>query len=176
MTDEQDALDVKLVLSGNADAFEGIVRRWQSPLLTLAFRFCRDRARAEDLAQEALWKAYSSLSQWRGEGRFSSWLFSVAANVYRSQLRRLGPVNESLDAERRGNPGESPRSPVSEDTASERVRRAVAALPEKYRDAMILFYFHEMNVADAARSLGVKVGTLKARLHRARALLKPVVS
>jgi RNA polymerase sigma-70 factor (ECF subfamily) len=176
MIDEQDALDVRTVLAGGTDAFEGIVRRWQGPLLTLAFRFCRDRARAEDLAQEALWMVYSSLHQWRGDGSFSSWLFSVATNVYRSKQRRRGPATESLHPPDGDDSREPSQSPPVEDASCDAVRRAVAALPEKYRDAMILYYFHEMNVADAARSLGVKVGTLKARLHRARALLRSAIS
>ncbi|MHC4698273.1 MAG: RNA polymerase sigma factor, partial [Planctomycetota bacterium] len=100
MSNDEDAADVGSVLAGNLEAFEGIVRRWQGRLVTLAFRFCRDRARAEDMAQTAFLKAYRSLEQWRGGGAFSNWLFAVAANVYRSEMRRQSLVMFSLEAAR----------------------------------------------------------------------------
>ena len=88
MTEEQDAADVGRVLAGDVEAFTGIVQRWRGPLVTLAFRFCRDRDRAEEMAQTVFLKAYRSLEQWHGGSAFSSWLFAVAANVYRSEMRR----------------------------------------------------------------------------------------
>src|SRR4030095_8681691 len=92
MTAADDLADVDRVLAGDPSAFEGIVRRWQRPLVNLAYRFCRDRGRAEDLAQEAFLRAYRALGQWRREGSFSTWLFAVATNVYRTEIRRIPPA------------------------------------------------------------------------------------
>ena len=83
---EQDLADVARVLAGDARAFEGIVRRWQGPLVNMAWRYCRDRGRAEELAQEAFVRAWRGLAQWRRESSFSTWLFALAANVFRSEL------------------------------------------------------------------------------------------
>jgi RNA polymerase sigma-70 factor (ECF subfamily) len=169
MSEQQDAADVSRVLGGDVEAFAGIVRRWQGPLVTLAFRFCRDRGRAEEMAQTAFLKTYRSLEQWHGVGAFSSWLFAVAANVYRSEMRRRSPVALPLSAAQ--DLVESGAGSSSDSTV-ERVRAAVSKLPGKYRDALVLYYFHEMDVRETALSLGVAEGTVKARLHRGRAILR----
>jgi RNA polymerase sigma-70 factor (ECF subfamily) len=167
-----DQADVEQVLNGNVDAFENIVRRWQSPLINLAYRFCRDRGRAEDLAQEAFLRAYRALGQWRKDAAFSTWLFALATNLYRSELRRIPARIVSIDEV------SEPRDPRAEDVgldAEDRdrsIRRAVFTLPAKYREALNLFYFHEMDVPAAAQSLGLPEGTIKARLFRGRELLR----
>ena len=168
----EDLADVQRILAGDVQAFAGIVRRWQGPLVNMAWRYCRDRSRAEEMAQEAFLRAWRGLAQWRRESSFSTWLFALAANVYRNQLKRFPtvmlPIDDIVE------PAEPPRQA---DAASDReryevVRRAVLALPGKYREAMILFYFHEMDLGAAARTMGLPEGTVKARLSRARALLK----
>lgn len=172
MSASDDQADVEQVLNGNVDAFENIVRRWQSPLINLAYRFCRDRGRAEDLAQEAFLRAYRALGQWRKDAAFSTWLFALATNLYRSELRRIPARIVSIDEV------SEPRDPRAEDVgldAEDRdrsIRRAVFTLPAKYREALNLFYFHEMDVPAAAQSLGLPEGTIKARLFRGRELLR----
>jgi len=166
-----DLADVERVLAGEPRAFEGIVRRWQGPLVNMAWRYCRDRGRAEELAQEAFVRAWRGLAQWRRESSFSTWLFALAANVFRSELKRFPAINLPID-----NVAEpaAPANQLTEAASRERyevVRRAVLALPMRYREPVILFYFHEMDVAAAAHTLRMPEGTLKARLSRARALL-----
>ena len=92
---DADLADVERVLGGDVNAFEGIVRRWQGPLVNMAWRYCRDRGRAEEMAQEALVRAWRGLEQWRREGSFSTWLFALAANVFRSELKRFPTVDVS---------------------------------------------------------------------------------
>jgi RNA polymerase sigma-70 factor (ECF subfamily) len=140
--------------------------------VNLAYRFCRDRSRAEDLAQEAFVRAYRGLRHWRREAAFSTWLLAVATNHYRSELRRIPAAEIPLD--RIAEPRAGARA--SEDlAASDRdrvVRRAVDSLPARYREAVLLFYFMDMNIAAAAQSLQGPEGTVKARLSRARDLLR----
>ena len=172
MSASEDQSDVEKVLTGDISAFEGIVRRWQGPLVNLAYRFCGDRGRAEEMAQEAFLRAYRALSQWRRDAAFSTWLFALATNLYRSELRRIPGRMIALDdiAEPK-----EPRAFTSELEAADRdhaVRRAVFALPAKYREALVLFYFHEMDVTAAAQSLGLPQGTVKARLSRGREILR----
>src|SRR5678815_6109197 len=85
----EDQEDVERVLAGDISAFERIVLRWQKPLVNLAYRFCRDRSRAEDMAQEAFLRAFRGLKGWRRDAAFSSWLFAIATNFYRSEMRRI---------------------------------------------------------------------------------------
>ena len=169
---DQDA--IAQVLAGHPAAFETIVRRWQTPLVNLAWRFCRDRARAEDMAQEAFLRAYRSLAQFRGESAFSTWLFSLATNLYRNQVRRLPATPLSLDEIAEPSDPRSGRTEtlLAQSSRDESLRRAILALPVKYRDAILLFYFHDQDVPAAARTLGIPEGTVKARLFRGRELLR----
>lgn len=171
-TADEDRKDVERVLAGDPAAFQGIVERWQGPLVNLAFRFCRDEGRAEELAQDAFLRAFRSLHQWRHEAAFSTWLFALALNVFRSHMRRGAAIEVAVSDPVGVGQAPSPESAaVSRDTAAA-VRRLVCTLPEKYRDALILFYFLDQDVAHAAHCLGVPVGTVKARLHRGRELLR----
>jgi RNA polymerase sigma-70 factor, ECF subfamily len=174
--DDPDRADVRRVLAGDADAFSGIVERWQRPLVNLAYRFCRRRDQAEDMAQEAFLRAFTRLHQWRDDAKFSTWLYAVALNVFRSATRREA-VQELPLAK---NDGAFVSSDALEDLETRQlqamVRRMVRTLPRRYREAVILFYFLNQNVADAANVLGLPDGTFKARLHRGRVLLRSRLS
>lgn len=171
MPADDDAVDARRVLAGDTDAFGGIVERWQGPLVNLAYRFCHDHGHAEDMAQEAFLKAYRSLASWRGEARFSTWLFAIALNLYRSRVRRVELPLVALDRVQLVDE-QRPEDAFEDRERDETVRRAVLKLPAKYRDATILYYFHDMDVAEAAATLRVPTGTLKARLSRGRDLLR----
>ena len=172
MSASDDQSDVEKVLPGEVAAFEGIVRRWQRPLVNLAYRFTRDRARAEELAQEAFLRAYRSLGGWRREAAFSTWLFTLATNLYRSDLRRVPAIMVPLDRIAELREARTPDGNLHDADRDRTVRRAIAALPPIYKEAIILYYFHDMDMESAARSLGVPEGTLKARLSRARKILR----
>ena len=167
----EDQSDVEKVLAGEISAFEGIVGRWQGPLVNLAYRFCGDRSRAEEMAQEAFLRAYRALGGWRKDAAFSTWLFALATNLYRSELRRIPARNVSLDDVPEPRDLRAIDGGLEDGDRYRVVRRAVLNLPAKYREVLVLFYFHDMDVSAAARSLGVPEGTVKARLFRGREIL-----
>jgi RNA polymerase sigma-70 factor (ECF subfamily) len=169
---EEDAADVARVLGGDVSAFESIVRRWQKPLINLAYRFCRDRGRAEDMAQEAFLRAYRSLASWRRDAAFSTWLFALATNLFRSEIRRLPPLTAPLDEGVAVLDRRAAEPQMDEERRDRVVRNAVLALPARYRDVLTLFYFHGMDIARSAASLGLPQGTVKARLSRGRDILR----
>lgn len=171
MPHEDDVRDVDAVLGGDLESFGGIVERWERPLVNLAYRFVRNEATAEEMAQEAFLKCFRSLRQWRRDAQFSTWLFALAMNVYRSHLRRFHPpiVGEE---ELRELTIPAAQETLSDDERRAAVRRAVSLLPARYREPMVLFYFVEEDVAETSRILGIPAGTVKARLHRGRELLK----
>ena len=167
----EDEAAVDRVLQGDPDAFAVIVRRWKAPLINLAYRFCGDRGRAEDMAQEAFLQSFRSLGQWRRDAAFSTWLFAVATNLYRREVRRIPPRTVSLeDIVTPSAPGDADTRLVEKERRRA-VRNALRALPPKYRDALLLFYFQAHDVAATASILGLPEGTVKARLSRGRTLL-----
>ena len=167
-----DVADVARIVTGDRNAFEGIVRRWQRRLVNLAYRFCRDRTLAEDMAQEAFLRAFRSLATFRAQSAFSTWLMAIALNTYRSRLRAEGQPLLSLDPARTFSAEVSALRGLIERQDAEAVRKAVLTLPVRYREAILLFYFEDKSVGDAASVLGIAEGTLKARLHRGRELLR----
>jgi RNA polymerase sigma-70 factor (ECF subfamily) len=169
---EDDLRDVQRVLAGDVEAFEGIVLRWQGPLVNMAYRYCRNRSRAEEWAQEAFLRAFRFLDRWRQDGAFSTWLFALAANVYRSRARRHRPIEVPLEQDRSSVSPAGQAERIEKEEREEMVRRAVCCLPAKYRDVLALFYFHDLDVSEVGKVLGLPEGTVKARLHRGRAQLK----
>jgi RNA polymerase sigma-70 factor (ECF subfamily) len=169
---EEDLADVSRVLGGEVEAFEGIVRRWQGPLVNMAWRYCRDRGRAEEMAQEAFLRAWRGLAGWRRESSFSTWLFALAANVFRSELQRFPAVDIPIEEIAEPAGAATQHDGLAKKQSDEAVRRAVLALPMRYREPVVLYYFHEMDVAAASRTMGLPEGTMKARLARGRELLR----
>ena len=168
----EDQAAVERVLAGDVSAFEDLVRRWQGPLINLAWRFTNDRGRADEMAQEAFLRAFRGLDRWRKDAAFSTWLFALATNLYRTELRRIPMRTVSFEE---AGPLRDPRAQdggVEQADLHRAVRRAVLALPSKYREALILFYFHDMDVPSAARSLGLSEGTVKSQLARGREILR----
>ena len=172
MSQEEDLADVDAVLRGEVDRFEGIVARWERPLVNLAWRFVRNRAIAEEMAQEAFVRCFRKLRQWRRDAKFSTWLMALALNHYRSMLRKRRPtIDDEVELGALvGADGDC--SELEDAERDEIVRRAVTFLPAIYRDAVVVYHFEEKDVVSASEHLGVSEGTLKSRLHRGRKMLK----
>jgi RNA polymerase sigma-70 factor (ECF subfamily) len=128
------------------------------------------------MAQEVFLRAYRGLAKWRKDAAFSTWLFALATNHYCTELRRIPSrevwiedVPELSD----------PRNTALEFETAARghsLQTAVLALPPKYREALTVFYFQEMDLSAAAQSLAIPEGTLKARLSRGREMLRGKLS
>ncbi len=179
---EDDDILIKDALKGDQKAFRDLVNRHQTSVYHIVFRIVRDREVANDLVQETFMKAFSSLESYRSEFRFSTWLYKIAANASIDHLRKRRIKALSLD-----NPIETTEGSVGLEVADyshhperEMVRReqassiaeAIDQLPEKYRRVIIARHREEKSYEDIARELNVPVGTVKARIFRARELLK----
>lgn len=123
------------------------------------------------MAQEAFLRAFKGLATWRQDAAFSTWLFAVATNLYRTELRRI-PAMVPLDEIGEPVARERLDDRIEADDRRRLVRRMLHSLPAKYRDALVLFYFHGADVTATASSLGLPEGTVKARLARGRDMLR----
>ncbi|HUG04478.1 MAG TPA: sigma-70 family RNA polymerase sigma factor [Steroidobacteraceae bacterium] len=162
---------VQLIQAGRAQqAFERLVPAYRRRVIGLAYSVLRDRAAAEDLAQEVFVKLWRALPRYDGRARLSTWIYAITRNAAISALRtRRRPVSLSdpavlAEVENR----EAAPDPGPGDAA---LWRQVEALPEKQRQAVTLYYQDERTVDEVAAMMGMPVNTVKTHLHRARASL-----
>lgn len=173
--------DAKLVLTaqrGDKNALSALFERYRPKVLTVCRRVLGDPLLAEDAFQEAAVRALLSLNQLRRPASFGPWLIAIALNVCRNWLRER--VQSWLWEEVQG--GTLMTEPLHWETdpgelleardLAVRVREAVIALPPRQRAAVELFYIHDLSHAEIAAFLGVKIGAVKTRLHKARKSLK----
>ncbi len=118
-------------------------------------------------------RAFNALGQWRREAMFSTWLFSLATRLYCSQLRRIPVSSISLDDIPEPRNSQRTDAALEEEETNRSLRRALDTLPPKYREPLLLYYFHELDITAAAHSLGLPEGTLKApALSRTRSFAR----
>lgn len=180
MADPRDEELVALAESGDPVAFGVLVSRHKRMVFNIAWRMLRNRQDAEDAAQEAFLRAFRSLSTFRGQARFSSWLYRIATNVCLSALQspcanrafldlEETPASEALDV---ADSGPGPQEIADRQDLSQRVLELVGALPPKYRAVLTLYYLREQSYEEVADILGVPLGTVKTHLYRAKGLLR----
>ena len=172
---ESDAELVQQALAGSQDAFRALVSRYASAAVNVATRLVRDRALAEDLAQEAFVRAFARLGTYDQERRFSTWFFHVLHNVSVDYLRRKRHQTVSLDVlQTNGHLGPATPPSALPDAELERASLATAltaALDQirpEYREAIVLKYQQGLGVDEIAEILDIPEGTVKTYLHRGR--------
>ncbi|MHB9148552.1 MAG: RNA polymerase sigma factor [Thermoleophilia bacterium] len=175
---DPDAELVDRARAGDQVAVAELYRRHQQRGYNLALRMTGDPWDASDAAQEAFIKAFSHLSSFKGEARFSTWLHRIVVNSVHDYLRRRRPapiedeVLEHLSAQASHASTLTPHSvPPAEDGLSPEMKSAIAALPEGFRLAIVLCDLLGYGYSEAAEILEVQEGTIKSRVFRARAEL-----
>ncbi|WP_199624745.1 RNA polymerase sigma factor [Paenibacillus alkalitolerans] len=180
VSDEQ--LVERIVRGEDTGLFRDLVERYQSYVFTFMYRSIGDRGAAEDLAQETFIALYRSLGSFRGDAKFSTWLYRVAANVLHDELRRRkrrrfpllwGMKGRSeMPAEEAAERDEGPETSVIRSEERETLASLFVRLPEKYRAILTLYYFNRLTAADIAAVTGLPVKTVETRLARGRQRLK----
>jgi RNA polymerase sigma-70 factor (ECF subfamily) len=176
MGDLGDAELLDAFRSGDAKAFEELVRRYQRPVLAIARRFARDEDDAEDLAQRAFINACERAGGWRG-GSFKSWLFRIVVNLAKNHLRDISRFDRSAEAEE--HEGETPAPSAEERLVraqqQKALRAAVARLPRRQREVLLLRIDGDLPFAEIAVTLGITEVNAKVNFHHAVQKLKKLV-
>ncbi len=167
---------VRAVGRGEHDSFAHLVQRYQGRLFGLAMMMVRERAAAEEIAQDAFVRAYTHLTRFDDSRPFYPWLASIAVRLAQNWLRHHGRTSgrESTPLDGTNDPGAgaSVLTDLIGDERSRQLWQAVAALPSGERTAVMLYYRDEMRVEDIASALAVTTGTIKTLLFRARRHLR----
>ncbi len=174
-------------------AFTTLVERWESPLRRLAVRMLGDSHRAEDVSQEAFTRVFARRRDFRADARFSTWLWRIALNLCRDELRRRqrrpesslemggGLDGKSVDEGGRGLGDQwvaeavSPAEQAALSDTSRRVRAALQELPDLYRSVVVLRHYEGLKFSEIAEVLGIPEGTVKSRMVESLARLAKVL-
>jgi RNA polymerase sigma-70 factor (ECF subfamily) len=173
------------ILAGETEQFHELIRPYERLVYVTIFAILKNESEAEDGAQETMINAFRHLQSFRGDAKFSTWLVTIAMNEARKRLRKSKAAAEhSLDATLEENGAgdytpavltdwrEIPLQALEKKELREKLREAVALLPEKYREVFVLRDIEELNQEETAAALGINVTLVKVRLHRARIMLQ----
>ncbi len=179
---EQEPADVDLLRAmqdGDEAAFVALYQRWQGRIFRFALQMRGSRAAAEDVTQEVFMALIrDSRGYMASRGTFGAWLYGIARHMIRRAIDRekapaisLNDAEGSAQVENLPSSCGDPHDATVQKQRTDRLRIALLSLPIHYREVLVLCELHEMNYAETARSLGCRIGTVRSRLHRARAML-----
>ena len=157
---------------GNADAFDRLMDRYGNSVYAFAWRLCGDKAAADDVAQDALLKIWLNAGKWRPSAKLTTWLYQITRHCYVDRCRRIKPtVSDDALAEMPSDE-KSPEDVLIQKDDSERVAKAIDALPDSQKEALILCYYQGLTSGEAAECLGTSRTAVESLLFRARQTLK----
>jgi RNA polymerase sigma-70 factor, ECF subfamily len=151
------------------DALAMLLPRYRDKAFRLCVSMLRDRAQAEDVAQDVFMRVWRALPGYAGQASLSTWIYAITRNACLSELRKKR-AHVSIDQDEDDYDAEVAALSVSDadDSATATVTQLLDELPERYRQAVTLFYMEDKSYEQTAESLGLPLGTVKALLHRAR--------
>src|SRR5215510_14071984 len=171
LTDDQ---IIERTLAGESEAFGILVRRWERSIYGLALRMLGRDEDARDVCQETFLAAFRNLRKFRGDSKFSSWLYRIALNACHSRLRKQGvAIEHSIDHQDDDGYRYDIADPAAEhlvdrlhhDERASMVRKALQALPVEMRQVIIMKEYEELTFAEIAEILQVPISTIKSRLY-----------
>jgi len=165
---------------GDVDSFNQLILRWERPIYALAYRVIGREEDARDVCQETFLRAYRSLGGFKGQAKFSSWLYRIALNLCRDWIRRQrrAPVSQFpedidvLEAAAATEPTESIEDLVARKDLSRLVEKAMTLLPEEQRTAIVLKEYHGLTFQEIAELVGCPLSTVKTRLYQGLIVLR----
>jgi RNA polymerase sigma-70 factor (ECF subfamily) len=181
ISQDPDAALVQRLQAGDEPAFRELLTRWQRPILNFVYRMTGDATAAEDIAQEVFVRVFRRIGEFRlrpGRASFSTWLFQIARNAALDHLRqRARHPADRLDDLPDGGGGIAAREPAPDELAAHRevgaeIARAVMALPEDQRTALVLAQYEGASVAGIAAIMDSSEKSVESRLYRARQTLR----
>lgn len=171
--------------AGSHEAFDELVARYQSQVLTFCYAFMRNREAAEDVTQEAFLRVFRNSKRYQPVAKFTTWLYKIAANLCINELKK-GKLRQNLSLdepagedpegtkiiERVASGNSSPLTEAERHEAQHLIGKAIDHLPDDQRTTLILVEYHHMQYQEIAEVLGVTVSAIKMRVKRARETLR----
>ncbi|MBV8051111.1 MAG: sigma-70 family RNA polymerase sigma factor [Acidobacteriaceae bacterium] len=178
---------IRRVREGEGDLFYQLIQPYERRVFAAAFAVLRNEADAEDVAQEAMLKAFKHIRQFREESKFSTWLLQITVNEARMRRRKehahmMEPMVENKDEQGNYVPRdfadwrEIPLETLERKEVRQKLAEALASLGEKYREVFVLRDMQHMSIEETANALGITTASVKTRLLRARLMLRDLLA
>jgi RNA polymerase sigma-70 factor (ECF subfamily) len=178
---------IRRVRDGEHDLFYELIRPYERRVYSAAFSILQNQADAEDVAQEAVLKAFKHIGQFRAEARFSTWLIQITVNEARMRRRKehahmIEPISGNEDEEGNYTPRdfadwrEIPSETLERKEVRQKLAEALASLGEIYRDVFVLRDVQHLSIEETAKYLGISTASVKTRLLRARLMLRDLLA
>jgi RNA polymerase sigma-70 factor (ECF subfamily) len=178
--------DVLLMLrfqQGDKPAFEGLLDKYQRPIINFIYRFLQDKDEADDLAQEVFIRVYNGVDRYKPVAKFSTWIYTIARNICLNELRRkkakIISLDETLETDDSQAPrqiadvkGNSPYEGAYKNELQKVVQEAIISLPENQKMVVILRRYQLLSYEEIAKTMGCSVSAVKSLLNRAKESLK----
>jgi len=186
-TDEELMLRVQ---GGVSDCYDVLVERYKVRLFNYLYRLTGNRDEAEEIAQEAFVKAYIHADKYKTIARFSTWLYTIATNLVRNRIRSRSRAPQLISLWTRGfgdsdeervldiedTTRRTPDEAINDAELSSVINKAIAKIPEKYRESFVLREINELSYEEIAAVTGLKLGTVRSRINRARNYFRQLVA
>jgi len=185
LTDEQLMLRVQ---EGHTASFDLLVVRYKDRLFNYLLRLVGNRDDAEEIAQEALVKAYIHAGKYKTIAKFSTWLYTIATNLVRNRMRSRSRAPQIFSLwSKRGSEGDeeklidivdpnrTPEDKINDVELGEIINRAIEQIPEKYRTSFVLREINQLSYEEIAAVTGLKLGTVRSRINRARNCFRQII-
>lgn len=178
---QEDIVIIEQVLQGQQAAYATLVNKYQQYVFTLVLRYINNRETAEELAQDVFVKAYRCLADFKGQSKFSTWLYTIVHTTCLSHLRKKAGNSILIEQDKLAalsdeyNPAQQPSDMLEQKTQKQLLANAMKQLPESDAELLTLYYQAEQSVNEIGVILGLTESNVKIRLLRARQKLKEVL-
>ncbi len=179
MTINNDQLYIDKVLQGDTNAFSFLIEKYKDMVFTLAIRVTKSREEAEEVSQDSFIKAFKSLDRFKGDAKFSTWLYKIAYNNCMDRVKKnarkynTGTIDEVV--ENRIKATEDTMQTIERKERAELMQLCLQELPEDERSILWMFYYEELSLKEIIEVTSLSQANLKVKLHRARKKLLAVV-
>lgn len=179
MTTNNDQQLIETILNGDAKSYGQLVNRYKDLVYTLAYRMLKHREEAEEVAQDAFVKVYRSLNKFKGDSKFSTWIYKVTYNTCLDRLKKNKkhfndvPIDEYT--EHKLETIDNALEGMIKMERSDLIKRCINKLPSESSYLLTLYYFEELSLDEMSKIIGITSNTIKVKLYRARKKLAEIL-
>ena len=170
---------INLIVEGDTNAFSVLVDRYKDLVFTLALRMLKNREEAEEVAQDTFIKVYKSINKFKGDSKFSTWIYKIAYNTSLDRLKKnkkyINDVAIDEFTERQIKTIDNALDKLEDEEREQTIQKCIALLPNDDSFLLTLYYFDELTLEEISKTIGIKPNNVKVKLYRSRIKLATIL-